>query len=56
MDNTIMLSKAHVAYYNQLLPVFTKGLAMPNLHPKVKQIYQFAAGVYYYNTAKKRNK
>ena len=53
MDNTIMLSKAHVAYYNQLLPIFTKGLAMPNLHPKVKQIYQFAAGVYYYNTAKK---
>ena len=39
MDNTIMLSKAHVAYFNQLLPVFTKGLAMPKLHPKVKQKY-----------------
>ena len=53
MDNTIMLSKPHVAYFNQLLPVFTKGLAMPKLHPKVKRKYQFAAGVYYYNTAKK---
>ena len=53
MDNTVMLSKAHVAFYNQLLPVFTKGLATSGLHPKVKRKYQFAAGVYYYNTAKK---
>jgi len=56
MDNTVMLSKAHVAFYNQLFPIFTKGLATPKLNPKIKQKYLYAAGVYYYNTAKKETK
>jgi len=56
MDNTVMLSKAHVAFYNQLFPIFTKGLTTAKLNPKIKRKYQYAAGVYYYNTAKKETK
>lgn len=56
MDNTVMLSKAHVAFYNQLFPIFTKGLTTPKLNQKIKQKYLYAAGVYYYNTAKKETK
>lgn len=53
MDNSVGWSKQHIAFYNQLLPVFSKGLKSSNLNKKVKQQYLNAAGVYYYNTAKK---
>lgn len=53
MDNSVGWSKQHIAFYNQLQPVFLKGLKMNNLNPKVRQKYLYAAGVYYYNTAKK---
>lgn len=53
MSNSIGWSKQHIAYYNQLLPVFSKGLKMDNLTPKMKKEYLYAAGAYYYNVAKK---
>ncbi|THF50421.1 tetratricopeptide repeat protein [Flavobacterium supellecticarium] len=53
MDNSVTWSKQHIAYYNQLPPIFSKGLKLTNLNPKVKLKYLDAAGVYYYNVAKK---
>jgi len=53
MDNSVTWGKQHVAFYNQLPPVFSKGLKLKNLNPKVKEKYLDAAGVYYYNVAKK---
>lgn len=53
MDNLVAWSDEHIALYNQLPPIFSKGLKQGNLHPKVKNKYLYAAGVYYYNTAKK---
>ncbi|UPT71880.1 MAG: tetratricopeptide repeat protein [Flavobacterium sp. JAD_PAG50586_2] len=53
MDKTVGFSKECMALNNQLLPIFTKGLKLKNLHPKVKNKYLHAAGAYYYNIAKK---
>ena len=53
MDNSITWSKQHVSFYEQLLPIFSRGLNQKNLNPKVKQKYLYTAGVYYYNRAKK---
>lgn len=44
IDHSIMLSKEHVAFYNQLPPIFSKGLKLQNLHPKVKRKYLNVAG------------
>lgn len=53
MDRTVGWSPQHVAFYNQLPAVFEKGLKLKNLNHKVRNKYLYAAGVYYYNTAKK---
>lgn len=53
MSNSIGWSKQHISFYNQLLPIFSKGLKMDNLTPKMKKEYLYAAGAYYYNIAKK---
>lgn len=54
MDNSVSWSKEHIALYNQLLPIFSKGLKLDHINVKVKNKYLFAAGVYYYNTANKQ--
>lgn len=53
MDNSLTWGEQHIDFYNQLPAVFSKGLQQKNLHPKVRDKYQYAAGVYYYNVAKK---